>query len=113
MICLQGWAERPIFGKIRYMNYNGCKRKFNIQAYVEYVNEAVAKARASQRQAGGGSAAAGGSSPAPQLAPVLAKATAGKRAAAAEAEAAGKAKAKAAKKPAGEVKRSLEPTDDL
>ena len=22
-----GWKERPIFGKIRYMNYNGCKRK--------------------------------------------------------------------------------------
>ena len=19
-----GWAERPVFGKIRYMNYNGC-----------------------------------------------------------------------------------------
>lgn len=28
-----GWAERPIFGKIRYMNYNGCKRKFDIKAY--------------------------------------------------------------------------------
>ena len=25
-----GWKERPIFGKIRYMNYDGCKRKFNI-----------------------------------------------------------------------------------
>jgi deoxyribodipyrimidine photo-lyase len=23
----QGWQERPVFGKIRYMNYNGCKRK--------------------------------------------------------------------------------------
>merc|ERR1712166_766299 len=23
-----GWGERPIFGKIRYMNYNGCKKKF-------------------------------------------------------------------------------------
>lgn len=30
----QGWAERPIFGKIRYMNYNGCKRKFDVNAYV-------------------------------------------------------------------------------
>ena len=29
-----GWAERPIFGKIRYMNYNGCKRKFDVKAYV-------------------------------------------------------------------------------
>lgn len=26
----QGWAERPVFGKIRYMNYNGCKRKFDV-----------------------------------------------------------------------------------
>ncbi|GLV37714.1 photorepair [Carabus blaptoides fortunei] len=30
----QGWAERPIFGKIRYMNYEGCKRKFNVNAYI-------------------------------------------------------------------------------
>ncbi|KAK7085678.1 hypothetical protein SK128_014485, partial [Halocaridina rubra] len=30
----QGWGERPIFGKIRYMNYDGCKRKFKIEAYV-------------------------------------------------------------------------------
>ena len=30
----QGWAERAIFGKIRYMNYAGCKRKFDISKYV-------------------------------------------------------------------------------
>jgi len=30
----QGWAERPIFGKIRYMNYEGCKRKFNIEFFI-------------------------------------------------------------------------------
>lgn len=30
----QGWAEREIFGKIRYMNYAGCKRKFDITAYI-------------------------------------------------------------------------------
>lgn len=24
----QGWKERPVFGKIRFMNYNGCKRKY-------------------------------------------------------------------------------------
>ncbi|KOB77153.1 DNA photolyase [Operophtera brumata] len=29
-----GWAERAVFGKIRYMNYAGCKRKFDIKAYV-------------------------------------------------------------------------------
>lgn len=28
------WTERPIFGKIRYMNANGLKRKFDIEAYV-------------------------------------------------------------------------------
>ncbi|ESO88680.1 hypothetical protein LOTGIDRAFT_125833 [Lottia gigantea] len=30
----QGWKERPIFGKIRYMNYQGCKRKFDVAAFV-------------------------------------------------------------------------------
>lgn len=30
----QGWKEREIFGKIRYMNYAGCKRKFDINAFI-------------------------------------------------------------------------------
>ena len=30
-----GWKERPIFGKIRFMNYAGCKRKFNVRAYAQ------------------------------------------------------------------------------
>ncbi|XP_023171500.1 deoxyribodipyrimidine photo-lyase-like isoform X1 [Drosophila hydei] len=30
----QGWKERAIFGKIRYMNYQGCKRKFDVNAFV-------------------------------------------------------------------------------
>lgn len=30
----QGWAERAIFGKIRFMNYEGCKRKFDIKAFI-------------------------------------------------------------------------------
>lgn len=30
----QGWKERPIFGKVRYMNYEGCKRKFDIEEYI-------------------------------------------------------------------------------
>ncbi|KAF4519522.1 hypothetical protein B566_EDAN010706 [Ephemera danica] len=30
----QGWAEREVFGKIRYMNYAGCKRKFDVSAFV-------------------------------------------------------------------------------
>uniref|UniRef100_A0A8C9RU34 Deoxyribodipyrimidine photo-lyase n=1 Tax=Scleropages formosus TaxID=113540 RepID=A0A8C9RU34_SCLFO len=29
----QGWQERPVFGKIRYMNYAGCKRKFDVPAF--------------------------------------------------------------------------------
>ena len=29
-----GWAERAVFGKIRYMNYEGCKRKFDIKAFI-------------------------------------------------------------------------------
>ncbi|MDP2436687.1 MAG: deoxyribodipyrimidine photolyase, partial [archaeon] len=33
----QGWKERPIFGKIRYMNYEGCQRKFSISTYIELV----------------------------------------------------------------------------
>lgn len=31
----RAWGpERPIFGKLRYMNYEGCKRKFSIPSYV-------------------------------------------------------------------------------
>lgn len=33
----QGWREREVFGKIRYMNYNGCKRKFDVDAYVQRI----------------------------------------------------------------------------
>jgi deoxyribodipyrimidine photo-lyase len=28
------WPQRPIFGKIRYMSYAGCKSKFNIEQYI-------------------------------------------------------------------------------
>mmetsp|Transcript_1383 Transcript_1383/g.2246 ORF Transcript_1383/g.2246 Transcript_1383/m.2246 type:complete len:142 (-) Transcript_1383:225-650(-) len=45
-----GWKERPIFGKIRFMNYAGCKRKFKVDDFVaKYVgaksnaNAALAK----------------------------------------------------------------------
>jgi len=30
----QGWSERAIFGKVRYMNYAGCKRKFDINKFI-------------------------------------------------------------------------------
>ena len=32
------WTERPIFGKVRYMNAKGLERKFDIQAYVDKMN---------------------------------------------------------------------------
>ena len=28
------WFERPIFGQVRYMNYNGCKSKFDVRKYI-------------------------------------------------------------------------------
>ena len=30
----RAWNERPVFGKIRYMSYNGCKSKFNVGRYI-------------------------------------------------------------------------------
>jgi len=33
----RAWNSRPVFGKIRYMSYNGCKSKFDINKYIENV----------------------------------------------------------------------------
>jgi deoxyribodipyrimidine photo-lyase len=30
----RAWGERPVFGKIRYMSYNGARRKFDTAAYI-------------------------------------------------------------------------------
>lgn len=30
----RAWTERPVFGKIRYMNFNGAKRKFDVKSYI-------------------------------------------------------------------------------
>jgi deoxyribodipyrimidine photo-lyase len=30
----RAWFERNVFGKIRYMNYNGCTRKFDVKKYI-------------------------------------------------------------------------------
>lgn len=30
----RAWASRPVFGKIRYMNDRGCRRKFNVDQYI-------------------------------------------------------------------------------
>jgi deoxyribodipyrimidine photo-lyase len=29
------WANRPVFGQIRYMNFKGCRRKFDVDAYIK------------------------------------------------------------------------------
>jgi deoxyribodipyrimidine photo-lyase len=31
----RAWKERPIFGKVRYMSYGGCKAKFSVKTYIE------------------------------------------------------------------------------
>jgi len=42
-----GWKERNIFGKIRFMNYAGCKRKFKVADFVaRYPKAALNAARA-------------------------------------------------------------------
>jgi deoxyribodipyrimidine photo-lyase len=41
----RAWAERPIFGKIRYMAASGLERKCDIQAYVKKVEKLVAESR--------------------------------------------------------------------
>ncbi len=31
----RAWGERPVFGKIRYMNETGCRRKFDVKSYID------------------------------------------------------------------------------
>jgi deoxyribodipyrimidine photo-lyase len=42
----QGWKERPVFGKIRYMAYSGCEKKFKIPDYIARVNQLVEAVKA-------------------------------------------------------------------
>ena len=35
----RAWTERPVFGKIRYMNFSGAKRKFDVRAYIDRYEE--------------------------------------------------------------------------
>jgi deoxyribodipyrimidine photo-lyase len=30
----RAWADRPVFGQIRYMNASGCRKKFDVDAYI-------------------------------------------------------------------------------
>ncbi|RXK84784.1 deoxyribodipyrimidine photo-lyase [Chlorobaculum sp. 24CR] len=32
------WSERPVYGKIRYMNASGCARKFDVSRYISTMN---------------------------------------------------------------------------
>jgi deoxyribodipyrimidine photo-lyase len=34
----RAWKDRNVFGKIRYMSYNGCRSKFDTRGYIERVN---------------------------------------------------------------------------
>ena len=34
----RSWFERPVYGKIRYMNRNGAKNKFDIESYIQSIN---------------------------------------------------------------------------
>ena len=47
-----GWTERNVFGKIRYMNYNGCKRKFNVTGYIGRINKMVFDSKKQFKQQG-------------------------------------------------------------
>ena len=39
----RAWGPvRPVFGKIRFMNYDGCKRKFDINRYMARQRELIA-----------------------------------------------------------------------
>jgi deoxyribodipyrimidine photo-lyase len=34
----RAWKERGVFGKIRYMSYEGCRRKFDVDGYIERID---------------------------------------------------------------------------
>jgi deoxyribodipyrimidine photo-lyase len=37
----RAWFERPVYGKIRYMNANGCAKKFDVKAYIRRYAEST------------------------------------------------------------------------
>ncbi|MFM7088359.1 MAG: deoxyribodipyrimidine photo-lyase [Candidatus Paceibacterota bacterium] len=37
----RAWFDRPVFGKIRYMSYNGCKSKFDIETYIKKYGDTI------------------------------------------------------------------------
>jgi deoxyribodipyrimidine photo-lyase len=44
------WGERPVFGKIRYMNANGLRRKFDADEYVRRVEALIREQRHDAQQ---------------------------------------------------------------
>ena len=34
----RAWGERNVFGKVRYMSYDGCKRKFDVEKYIQRIS---------------------------------------------------------------------------
>lgn len=49
-----GWKERAIFGKIRFMNYDGCKRKFKVDSFVAKYRNAKPNAIKAEAKLGKG-----------------------------------------------------------
>jgi deoxyribodipyrimidine photo-lyase len=39
----RAWAERPVYGQVRYMNERGCRRKFDVDAYVAARRDLVSR----------------------------------------------------------------------
>ncbi|NJO68235.1 MAG: deoxyribodipyrimidine photolyase, partial [Bacteroidetes bacterium] len=35
----RAWNKHPVYGMVRYMNENGCRRKFNVDAYIKKTME--------------------------------------------------------------------------
>jgi deoxyribodipyrimidine photo-lyase len=39
----RAWGERPVYGKIRYMSYDGCRRKFDVDQYIALLQKNTAR----------------------------------------------------------------------
>ncbi len=46
----RAWGERPVFGKIRYMSFEGCRRKFDVAAYIRKWTRSDSKLSPSNRR---------------------------------------------------------------
>jgi deoxyribodipyrimidine photo-lyase len=39
----RAWGERPVFGKVRYMNARGLERKFDMERYISAVERLISE----------------------------------------------------------------------